>query len=64
MGSTQDFNTLFDAISKNGMKIMHQDYKIENAKFFIVVDAKSPREAIIGVTPIYGYMENYKFVMN
>jgi cytosine deaminase len=64
MGSTEDFNTLFDAISKNGMKIMHQDFEIENANFFIVVDAKSPREAIIGVTPIYGYMENYKFILN
>lgn len=61
MGSTEDFNTLFDAISKNGMKIMHQDFHIENTDFFIVVDAKSPRDAIIGVSPIYGYMENYKF---
>ncbi|MCD4827318.1 MAG: amidohydrolase family protein [Acholeplasmataceae bacterium] len=63
MGATEDFNVLFDAISKNGMKIMHKDYHIENAKFFIVIDSTSPRDAIIGVAPIYGYMEDYKFIL-
>ncbi len=63
MGATKDFNTLFDAVSKNGMKLMHYDYHIEDSDFFIVVDAKNPRDAIIGVTPIYGYMENHKFIL-
>ena len=43
MGATKDFNTLFDAVSKNGMKLMHYDYHIEDSDFFIVVDAKKPK---------------------
>ncbi|MFA6800561.1 MAG: amidohydrolase family protein [Acholeplasmataceae bacterium] len=62
MDSAQDFNVLFDAISKNGMKLMHYDYHIENSKFLIVIDAKTPRDAIISVSPIYGYFENNKFI--
>jgi cytosine/creatinine deaminase len=62
MGGVDDFKALFNAVSKNGMHIMHCDYQIENAKFFIVVDSQTPSEAIIGLSPIYGYLENGKFI--
>lgn len=57
MGGTQDFDALFAAISINGMKLMHYDPAVEGSEFFIVVDAHSAREAIIGVSPLYGTYE-------
>ena len=64
MGGTQDLNNLFDMVSKNGMEIMNQDHKVEGSNFFVVVDAKTPSEAIIGQKGIYAIYEEGKFVQN
>lgn len=62
MGGVKDFNALFDAVSKNGLKIMHQDYRIEGSPFFVVVDSKKPSSAIIGLAPVFAYFENGRFI--
>ncbi len=62
MGGVKDFDVLFDAVSKNGMTIMHEDYHIEGSEFLVVVDSKTPSDAIIGVSKMYGYLEKGNFI--
>jgi cytosine deaminase len=64
MGGVKDFESLFDAVSKNGMTIMHQHYAIEQSRFFVVVDSTKTSEAIIGLAPVFGYLENGQFIQN
>jgi cytosine/creatinine deaminase len=62
MGATQDFKGLFNAVSVNGMKIMKQDYHINQSKFFVVVDSKDPRDAVISQSRVFGFYESGLFV--
>ena len=64
LGGEQDLNYLFDMITKNGIELMNEDYHINNSRFLVILDAKTPAEAIIEQRGIFATYEKGEFKKN
>lgn len=59
MGGTDDLRTLFDMVSKTPLEMLgiNPAFQEMEPADFVVIDAKSPEEAIVSQSPIYGYFQ-------